>query len=269
MVISIINNKGGVAKTTTTFMLGAYLANQGNRVLLIDFDAQMNLTEKVGGLHKDVKVDYNIVDLLNGKRNPSFFTNEDGNLFTIMGTEDIDVYFNINSDQDENSEDYKRKRYSLRAYRELFLNNFDYVLIDCQPRLLNKSLLTSNEVALLASDYVIVPASPDKDSITGFQKVISSIKRIKPENPGLKLLGLVFTIIGSREEIIYKQYKEAMAGSIGDLLFKSDIRRNTAMQQALNLNSTIFNYSPNSISAEDYTNFGVEVVEKINKLKAL
>lgn len=268
MVISIINNKGGVAKTTTTFMLGAYLANQGNRVLLIDFDAQMNLTEKVGGLSGGVKIDYNIVDLLNGKPKPSFFTNEEGNLFTIMGTEDIDLYFNINQ-EDQNSESYKKKRYSLRAYREMFLNNFDYVLIDCQPRLLNKSLLTSNEVALLASDFVIVPASPDKDSITGFQKVITSIKRIKPENPGLKLLGLVFTIIGSREEIIYKQYKEVMENNIKDLLFKSDIRRNTAMQQALNLNQTIFNYNPGSISAEDYTNFGLEVLEKIEKYKTV
>lgn len=262
-IISIINNKGGVAKTTTTFMLGAYLADQGKRVLLIDFDAQMNLTDKVGALKKD-KVPYNIVDLLNGKPNPEFFTNEDGTLFTCMGTEDIDVYFNFSN---KDVKEYNDKKNSLKRYEDIFKKNFDYVLIDCQPRILNEALLTSNEVALLASDYVIVPASPDKDSIAGFQKVISTIKRIQPDNPKLKLLGLVFTLIGNRNEIVYNQYKQFMKSNIGDLFFTSDIRRNTDMQQALNLNTTIFNYNSKSISAQDYTAFAEEVVERINKFE--
>lgn len=262
-IISIINNKGGVAKTTTTFTLGSFLARQGKKVLLIDLDPQMNLTEKVGaGL--DQTVDYNIIDFLNAKSNSKFFSNEDGTLYTLKGNDkELDIYFNVKP----GDKDYITKKNSMRKYANILKSNFDYVLIDCQPRLLNSDLLTSNEVALMASDYVIVPAIADKDSISGFQKVLNTMKRIKPENPNLKLLGMVLTIVVGRNELIFRHYKEKLKAQLGDLLFDTDIRRSTEMAQALNSNISIFDYNEKNTSAEDYARLGEEVLFKINKFE--
>lgn len=263
-IISIINNKGGVAKTTTTFTLGTYLAKKGNKVLLIDLDPQMNLTEKVGAA-LDETVSYNIIDLLNAKPGAVFFSNEDGTLFTVKGNDkELDIFFNVTSDEEP---EYSMKKNSLRKYGELLKNNFDYILIDCQPRMLNSDLLTSNEVALMASDYVIVPAVADKDSISGFQKVINTMKRIQPENPNLKLLGMVLTIVVGRNEKIFRHYKEKLKLQLGDLLFDTDIRRSTEMSQALNSNVSIFDYNEKNATAEDYTNFSEEVLSKISKFE--
>lgn len=261
-IISIINNKGGVGKTTTTFQLGAYLASQGRRVLLIDFDGQTSLTEKVGS-NLDTQ-NYDVVDFLQSStknlKDAQFFINEDGMLYSLKGTKEINVLLNVNKQQDPDQ--WNLLRNSLRKHRAILNQMWDFVLIDCPPQMIMDEFLTPSEVALFASDYVLVPCCADKDSISGFNKVMKSFAQIKKENTTLKMLGMVFTLVQHRE-VVYQQYRTVMEDVCKGGVFKTSIRRSAEMSQALNLNQPIFSYKKESNPAKDYTDLAEELLSKI------
>lgn len=269
-IISVINNKGGVAKTTTAFTLGAFLAKKGHKVLLLDVDAQMNLTEK--GMSQDSLAnensaeEYTILDFLtNSKKVPSFYSNEDGSLMTLKGDSKINDFLTVNKDL--TPEHYNARRNLFKNKAHLLKTNFDYVILDCAPGMFNsENLLTPTEVVLLGTDYVIVPANDGKDSVMGLYKVFDAIKRIKQDNPNIKLLGMVLTII-QKNEVVFQHYQDFTKQLIGDLLFDSYIRRSADMKKALEENITIFDYDANCIAAKDYKDFGEEVLKRIEKYK--
>ncbi len=265
-IISIINNKGGVAKTTTAFTLGAFLAKKGKKVLLIDVDAQMNLTEK--GMSQDEfqesveNDDYTIIDFLSGSSKlPSFYSNEDGTLMTMKGDARINDFLTINKEL--SPEEYNKRRNLFKNKVNMLKVNFDYVILDCAPGMFNsENLLTPTEVVLLGTDFVIVPANDGKDSVLGLYKVFDAIKRIKKENSAIKLLGMVLTIV-NKGELVFQHYRDYTKELIGDFLFETYIRRSADMKKALEENISIFDYDKNSIAAIDYENFGEEVLSRI------
>jgi len=250
MVVSIINNKGGVAKTTTTIHLGAYLAKKKKKVLMIDFDSQCNLSARVNANN----INYNIVDFLNGKKEGfALAKSKNSELYTLRGSEKLDIY--------------QLTPNVLKESLESIKNVFDFILIDCQPSLLHEELLTTNEVALIASDAVIVPVNADMASISGVHKLLMAFNRIKnTTNPNLNVLGVVFTAVFEKEQLFLYFYNE-FKNKISNLIFNSYIRKNVDIQKSETKLTTIFEYNPQSSGAEDYANFGDEFLKRIKNLK--
>lgn len=249
MIISILNNKGGVGKTTMTIHLGAYLATEGYKVLLIDFDPQCNLSYRTNATNNT----YSVENLLNKDfEEISFSKNKDMNLFILSGSENLNIFpFSTGKELKDNLDVLRSK--------------YDFILIDCQPSLLYEDKLTANEIAVNASDSVLVPVMADISSMEGLRRLLRSFNRIKQStNTHLDILGIVFSCVFEKEQLFRSFYKELKAQA-GGLIFDSYIRKNTSIQQAEAQQSTIFAYEPTSNGADDYRKLGCELLKKINK----
>lgn len=249
MIISILNNKGGVGKTTMTIHLGAYLATEGYKVLLIDFDPQCNLSYRTNATNNT----YSVENLLNKDfEEISFSKNKDMNLFILSGSENLNIFpFSTGKELKDNLDVLRSK--------------YDFILIDCQPSLLYEDKLTANEIAVNASDSVLVPVLADISSMEGLRRLLRSFNRIKQStNTHLDILGIVFSCVFEKEQLFRSFYKELKAQA-GGLIFNSYIRKNTSIQQAEAHQSTIFAYEPTSNGADDYRKLGCELLKKIKK----
>lgn len=243
MIISIINQKGGVAKTTTAVHLGSYLSEIGYKVLVLDFDPQMDLTKSFGVFDKT----YNIVNFM--KLETPIYTKINNNLSIITGYEDL--------------EEIKIQRFALKNALDKIKNEFDFILIDCQPQKIVKNSLTSNEVVLSATDYILIPVDASSNSINGALNFINSIERIRNAyNNNLKVLGIFFSIVDSRE-IIFKQFFNYLKETSNDIVFDNFIRRDTKLKQATALGKTIFEYDNKSRASQDFISLGEEIIYKL------
>lgn len=239
-------NKGGTLKTTTTVQLGHYLAKKGKKVLLIDLDPQGSLTTSLG-----IREPENTVyqGLKEGEK-----------LIPIQGRENLWI---LPSTIDLSAAELEL---SARMGREHILKNklqalnkkFDVVLIDTPPSI---GLLTIN--ALATADYAIIPTEPTFLSLKGIHTLISEvIEKIKQFiNPKLKVGGILITKYDNRR-ILDKSVVEGIRKSFNKELFNTKIRFNTAMGEAPSAGKTIFEYSPKSNGAIDYTSFGEEFIER-------
>ncbi|WP_130734471.1 AAA family ATPase [Flavobacterium sp. J27] len=178
-IISIINQKGGVGKTTTTLHLGCSFSNKGYKTLLIDFDTNRNLT--IGcGISKDFE--YTVKDFLSGNLEDFVLTQKNQNLFILAGSRELE-----------------NKKYSISCLQERLksLNrlDFDFILIDCPSRVISmKTDLI--KIALKTTDYVISPIEPEEYSIEGLNQLIPVINSIKVKhNKKIQFLGFFFNKI--------------------------------------------------------------------------
>lgn len=252
-VISLINNKGGVAKTTSSIQLGGYLATLGYNVVVIDFDPQMSLTLRMACDN----LNYDIADFVFDHKDPSSFEAKQigDNLFIMKGSEELE------------SNQHLIDAIAFRNKLKNELAECDFVIMDCKPGLMHDSYMTSNEAALIASDYIIIPMEPNSDSLKGIEKIFTSYNRIKPQNPDLEMLGFFFTKTKPNEIVtnsIFAKFTEILE-TIGAerFLLESSIRENTEIRKAEMLYKSIFDYNPNSTGAWDYKALGEEVLLKI------
>lgn len=244
MVIAFINQKGGVAKTTSTLHLGAFLARKGKKTLLLDLDPQCDLSKAIGIYQSD----YTIVDFLN-TQNEIPLNEVEKNLYIISGYDDL--------------EEIKLNRNLLKNKLDIIKDYFDYILIDCQPQKIVKSKLTINEVVLSAVDYLMIPLDANANTLTGTNDFITSIERIKYNyNHNLKVLGIFFTIVDSRERV-FKDYYQFLKEQNSDLLFKTFIRRDTKLKQAQAMGKTIYEFDKKSRASQDFTSLGNEFLKRI------
>ena len=187
MVIAVINQKGGVAKTTCVHNLGVALANKGKKVLLVDFDSQASLTISVG--IEPLEIENNIVSALkkNGKPIEECISKLKANLYIVTSIIDLAQI---------------EMEMIARASREKILDralarvkkDYDYILIDCPPQL---SILTIN--ALSCADGVIIPVKTDYLAYRGLTQLEDTIAEIKELiNPELKTLGVIATLYEKR-----------------------------------------------------------------------
>lgn len=255
IVISVINHKGGVGKTTTSVNLAAGLAKLGKKVLAIDLDTQMNLTHSIiGDIGED---DLNVKDAI---------LNEKVSLKSLIRTthiENLDIV-----PAGESMVDLELQLYSAFG-RESKLKNalergdvqdYHYILLDNQPHL---GLTTVN--GLIASQYYLVPVSAEYLPMVGIKHLIKTIEQIKPLNPTICNLGYLLTMVDRRENIS-SDVEEILRSNFQNEVFKNVVRINTKMKACPQKKQTIFQVeTAKGKGYSDYLNVTKELLQRLEK----
>ena len=246
-VISLLNIKGGVGKTTSTINIAVELAKLNNKVLIIDLDPQCNSSKSIP--YKDNKC--SSFNILNGQY-PSACKTIYDNLFIIPAQIDLVRFESKLDDQYSISEDTLLKAITIREFRDV--NFLDYIIIDCPPSL---GMLSTN--ALVASDYVLVPIKIDNFALIGLDYLLSCVEQVKSElNPNLKLLGMFITLDENTK--INKEIKRDMKEAFGDKFFTQTIRKNVDVIKSTFEQIPVFYYNKRANAALDYESLTKEVL---------
>lgn len=247
-VIAIAQHKGGVGKTSTTVNVGAALAMKGYKVLLIDLDAQANLTDSLGINNQGATI---VNALTNGE--PVEAAHVYGNLYAIPSSLDlagVEVLL-LNS--------YARELI-LKGVIDQLRKVYDYILIDCPPSL---GLLTVN--ALSAADEVIIPLQAQYLAVKGLKSLLDIIAMIKKQlNKKLIIGGVLITQYDSRK-ILNRDISETIRADFKAEVFNTKIRDNVAIAEAPTAQKDIFKYAPTSKGAQDYKALAEEIVKRNKK----
>ena len=254
-VISIINQKGGVAKTTTVYAISDCLAKKGKRVLMIDFDPQSSLTV-LAGFEEIDQMTHTITDLMShamAKRESLEFDYDikelrNGVSFIPANKELAAIEVSLTN--------VMSREYVLSDVLEQLKSAYDYIIIDCSPSL---SLLTIN--ALAASDSIIIPVTAEYLSAKGLEMLLETVLRIKKRiNPQLEIEGILFTKFKARNRLtkaVVKMTTDAYGGVIP--IFEPTIAHSTKVAQTAMYHKSIVEYAPKHKSAQAY----IQVVEEI------
>ena len=249
-VISIVNQKGGVGKTTTTVNLSAYLAVHGKKVLVIDLDPQGNATSGYG-LDKR-ELDTSVYDVL---------VNETPITDVIRSTnrKNLDICptnINLAGAEVELVSAMSRETILKRAV-DTISHKYDYVMIDCPPSL---GLLTLN--ALAASTDVIVPIQGEYYALEGLTQLVDTINLVRKHlNPTIGIFGVVITMFDGRTQLT-KQVVEEVKKYFGEKVFRTLIPRNIRLAEAPSYGKTIAEYDPKSRGGQSYNELALEVIER-------
>jgi chromosome partitioning protein len=243
-VICISNHKGGVGKTTSTINIGAGLNKLGKKVLLIDLDAQANLSQSLGLIEKPI----NIYGAIKGeyKLQP---------IEIVKGLDVIPSTLDLSGAEVELSGEAGRE-YILRELIEPIRSSYDYILIDSPPSL---SLLTIN--AFTSSDKILIPLQSQYLALQGLTKLMEVVDKIKKRlNKELELGGVFITQYDSRK-ILNRNVKDTIKAHFKDKVFKTSIRDNIALAEAPANQLDIFRYNSKSTGAEDYLALSKEILK--------
>ena len=247
-VISFANQKGGVAKTTTTLNLGVALAEQGFQVLLIDLDPQGNLTMSQG-IDPEL-VEKSMYDVLV----------EHIPIRDVIVRREVDLAvasIDLAGAEIAMSTQIGRERSLQKALREIG-NDYDYVCIDTPPSL---GLLTIN--ALTASNKVIVPVQCEYLSMRGLAQLQNTLEMIRENlNPGVEIEGILPTMMDART-VHAKEAVEILEESFGDLVFKTKIKKAVKFAEAPVRGASVLKYDPESKAAEYYRRLAQEVLSGV------
>ncbi|WP_337045228.1 ParA family protein [Emticicia sp. 17c] len=241
-ILSIVNHKGGVGKTTTTINLGKALALSGFKVLLVDFDSQGNTSQCCGVHNPEVQV----IDAMLGKEELAIQMLED-NLYLApsnikMAYRELEL---INSIGNE-----KRLKNRLQKVSD----QFDFIIIDCPPAL---NIFTTN--ALVASDICIIPLQPEVSALYGVDSLFNRIYEVREEsNPSLIVKGILFTMV-TENTLVHRQIIDYVKKEYKHIpIFNVFIERTTIIQQSQVAQKDIFTYAPKSSAAQQYTELAKE-----------
>ena len=258
-IISIINQKGGVGKTTTVINLAAGLAQQQKKILVIDLDPQGNATTGLG-LSNSEQSDQTIYGILNG-------TNSISNVIKKTSFENLDL---ITSNVDlsglevETAGDSDRA-FILKTKLASYLNDsrplYDYVLIDCPPSL---SLLTV--MALVSSNSLLVPLQTEFFALEGLTQLMKTIERIKVNlNPELKIQGILLTMYDRRNKLSSQVEQEAR-DYFKEKVYQTVIPRNVRLSEAPSHGVPVLIYDKSCPGSRSYYNFTDEFMSQENKI---
>jgi chromosome partitioning protein len=232
-VLSITNLKGGVAKTTIAYNLGAVLAERKNRVLLIDMDYQANLTTLFEGDEPRFEGGPNIARVLLESLPLSQAIHDTSTPLVSIVPADIDLAL-----VDSRFQNDLNAHFLLAELLDSLRDQFDYVVIDCPP-----NLLLGTRMALVASDAYLVPVGADRFSLRAalhVQQVADNIR--KRANRDLKLLGLVMTRIQRRR--VTKDYVDLFKDQFNSKLLATQIKERTSIQEAATQGQPITTFEP-------------------------
>lgn len=245
-IISLLNHKGGVGKTTSAINIGAGLVELGKRTLLIDLDPQANLTLSLGIPRQKVT----IYEALRGEAELEPFSYKDG-------LEVITSSLDLSSAEMELINEAGRE-YILRELFDTVIEDYDFIIIDCPPSL---GLLTLN--ALTCSDYVYIPLQTEFLALQGLAKIKQIIDKVKFRlNKKLQIGGVIATMYDQRK-VLNRDVVETIKKYFGKKVFDTLIRDNVALAEAPAQRMDIFSYNKKSKGAEDYLSLCNEIIQRV------
>ncbi len=245
-VISLLNHKGGVGKTTSTINIGAGLVELGKKVLLVDLDPQANLTLSLGIQRQPITV----YEALRGE-SELVPTTSKPNLDVIISSLDL-------SGAEMELVNEPGREYLLSALFEPLQDEYDYIIIDCPPSL---GLLTLN--ALTSSNYVYIPLQTEFLALQGVVKIKQVIDKVRFRlNKKLSVGGVIATMYDSRK-VLNRDVVATIKKFFGDRVFETMIRNNVALAEAPSQRMDIFSYAGKSNGAEDYLALCREIVQRV------
>jgi len=248
-VFAVVNQKGGVGKTTTAANLAAALSAKNKRILLIDLDAQANLSAHFGVIAEESQEQSTMYEVLKGlaklkdtivpiRENLSLapasllLSAADLELGGVIGRESL-----------------------LRKSLAPLLPDYDFVIIDCPPSL---GLLSLN--GLVASTGVVVPVQSEFLALHGVRQLLDTIDQVRTAyNPGLKIAGVLICLHDARRRLA-RSVADTVREYFGDLVFKTIIRTNVSLAEAPASGDSIFGYDDRSAGAEDYRALAEEIL---------
>ena len=254
-IISLLNFKGGVGKTTTAVNLAKAFHGLGKKVLVVDADAQGNASRMMGFRLATDKESNTLYEAMSGK---------------------ADVRACVYMDQDkEDSFDYIPSRpelyrceqelisginreYILRQLLEKIQDAYDYIFIDCPP---NNGLVAVN--AMCASDYLLVPINCEVFALDGMGLISAKMEEVKKfANPKLEVLGYIMSRY-DRRLTLHRTAYEQMKASFPGKVFSSTVRTNIQLAESPAQRTNIFEFAPESPGAKDYMKLAEEILEKL------
>lgn len=248
-IISVLNLKGGVGKTTTTLNLAKAIANAGKKVLIIDLDYQCNLSISLG----IINAKFSIYDLL---FNDCF-------LDECISNKELDIipsHINLHNFDLKNGNKLQRELILKKKLRKLKELEYDYVFIDNAPA---TNLLVMNALAI--SDYILIPVKLAPLGLYGTTQLLNFISEIKEGlNPKLQILGILGTFYDNtnKSKECFNTLKKECS-EVGVKVFDTFIRQNVKLKEAPDFGKSIFEYCPKCHGAEDYLKLSKEIMEKL------
>ncbi|MFC1574256.1 ParA family protein [Candidatus Latescibacterota bacterium] len=246
-VISIINQKGGVGKTTITFNLAKGLAGKGYKVLVIDNDPQGNLTGAF--LNDPTAMKANVLDLYGTEKSGLAPEKINENLFLIGA----DIHLSKVSDSEFDI------IFRLMEGLEKLKHDYDFVLIDCLP-----AFGFLNMAALNAADFVLIPTKPAPFALAGLKDLLGTVRKVQKRlNHDLKVLGIVLNLIEGRKTTIAEELEQVLRNEYGNLIFTTKLNKGVKMEESPTFSQSIMEYDPQGKLAGQFENLLDEFIKRI------
>jgi len=251
-VLAVVNQKGGVGKTTTAANLSAGLADSGQKVLMIDIDAQANLSAHFGVALEDSETSTgSMYDVLrHGKQLADVIVPIQERLSLapaslLLSAADLELGGVIG------------RELLLKKALDPIKDDYNFVIIDCPPSL---GLLSLN--GLVACSQVVVPVQSEYLALHGVRQLLDTIDQVRSAyNPALRVGGVLLCLHDSRRRLA-RSVADTIREYFGDLVFETVVRTNVALAEAPARGTSIFNYDSRSTGAEDYRNLANEILKR-------
>lgn len=246
-MIAIGNQKGGVGKTTTTVNLGAALAFQGKKVLIIDMDSQGNATSGLGIERADVKQSVYEVLVDQIEAAGAILPTSRENLWILPSTLQL-----AGAEIELATADHRESR--LKQAIEPIKADYDYILVDCPPSLGQLSLN-----AFTASDTILIPVQCEYYALEGLSQLLNTIRLVqRTYNKNFRIGGVLLTMLDARTNLGYEVVEEVRK-YFQEKVYQTIITRNVRLSEAPSYGQSVIDYDPKSRGAEMYMDLAKEV----------
>lgn len=255
-VISIVNQKGGVGKSTTAINLAAGLAEVGERVLLVDLDPQAATTWAFG--YEPAELERSVYDVLVGGmdlRDVVLRQSEQP-----LGHSRVDLVPSqlILSRFAQDLRQRARREAVMARALDGVRGEYDFVILDCAPSAIGELEIN----AMYAADYVIIPTMAEKMPLYGVNDVMDALGEVREHKPELQVLGALLTRVDNRNKLTHTA-REEVVRAFGSRKFDTEIRTNVRLAEQPREASSVLVSAPDSAGAEDYRNLAREVIRRV------